>query len=148
MLHRGAYAAAGTVDLHTEWTLKNIFSKLVGITPEYTRSDKWIAWGLFVYSIVYKFIIIFVLVAIWNIISPRSTEWWGNYFLITVMIIPGIVTAFTAVWFTIGGVRDMLQLFRDLKNRKEVNVLDDGRVEGNVSLADKAAFEKIEKGNA
>ena len=64
------------------------------------------------------------------------------------MIIPGIVTAFTAVWFTIGGVRDMLQLFRDLKNRKEVNVLDDGRVEGNVSLADKAAFEKIEKGNA
>ena len=148
MLHRGAYAAAGTVDLHTEWTLKNIFSKLVGITPEYTRSDKWIAWGLFVYSIVYKFIIIFVLVAIWNIISPRSTEWWGNYFLITVMIIPGIVTAFTAVWFTIGGVRDMLQLFRDLKNRKDVNVLDDGRVEGNVSLADKAAFEKIEKGNA
>ena len=60
------------------------------------------------------------------------------------MVIPGIVTVVTAVWFTVGGVRDMLQLFRDLKNRSEINELDDGRVEGNVSLADKKAFEKID----
>ena len=36
-------------------------------------------------------------------------------------------------------------LFRDLRARKEVDTLDDGRVEGNVSLADKAAFEKQEE---
>ena len=42
----------------------------------------------------------------------------------------------------------MLQLFRDLKNRKEVDELDDGRVEGHVSLADKKAFEAIESRKA
>ena len=61
------------------------------------------------------------------------------------MIIPGIVAAITTVWFTFGGVKDMIRLFRDLKNRKEVDDLDNGRVEGNVSLSDKKAFEAIEK---
>ena len=144
MLHRGAYADTNAPALRTEWNIKTVFSKLIGITPEYSRGDKWIAWSLFVYSIIYKFFIIFVLVAVWNMFSPFSAQWWGNYFLITVMVIPGIVTVVTAVWFTVGGVRDMLQLFRDLKNRSEINELDDGRVEGNVSLADKKAFEKID----
>ena len=60
------------------------------------------------------------------------------------MIIPGIVAVISTVWFTFGGVKDLIRLFRDLKERKDVDILDDGRVEGNVSLADKKAFEAIE----
>ena len=60
------------------------------------------------------------------------------------MIIPGIVAVISTIWFTYGGVKDLLRLFRDLKNRSVVDELDDGRVEGNVSVADKKAFEAIE----
>jgi len=39
---------------------------------------------------------------------------------------------------------NLIQLFRDLKQRV-VNPLDNGRVEGNVSLVDKAQFEAADK---
>ncbi|MBQ9503367.1 MAG: hypothetical protein IJU70_14530 [Lentisphaeria bacterium] len=78
------------------------------------------------------------------VLARSSTQRRSNCFLITSLIVPGIVGAVTAVWFTCGGVRDMLRLFRDLRNRKEVDALDDGRVEGHVSLAAKKAFEAIE----
>ena len=60
------------------------------------------------------------------------------------MRVPGFVAAISTVWFSIGGLRDLRQLFRDLKTRK-IDVLDDGRVEGNMSVADKARFEAIDK---
>ncbi|MBE6358345.1 MAG: sodium:panthothenate symporter [Lentisphaerae bacterium] len=145
MLHRGIYAINGEKKIKTGWSFKGVISKLVGITPEYTTGDKWIAWGLFSYSIVYKFILIFVVVLIIRPFVPLSMKFWSNYFLVTYMIIPGIVAALTTVWFAVGGINDLRQLFRDLKARSEVNILDDGRVEGNVSLADKKAFEEIEE---
>ena len=51
------------------------------------------------------------------------------------------------IWFMIGGIIDMKQMFRDLSARTQFNDLDNGMVEGNVSLSDKAAFEKLERGN-
>ena len=77
MLHRGKYAVEGEKKIHSAWTLKTIFSKLVGITPEYTKGDRIIAWGVFCYSFVYKFFLAFVLVVIWNLISPWPIEWWA-----------------------------------------------------------------------
>ena len=148
MLHRGIYALDGEKKIKTDWSFKGIIDKMVGITPEYTTGDKWIAWGLFVYSIGYKFILIFLVIVIIRPFYKLDDQDWSNYFLITYMIIPGIVAAVTTVWFTIGGIKDLRQLFRDLKARTEVDILDDGRVEGNVSLADKKAFEAIEARNA
>ena len=49
----------------------------------------------------------------------------------------------STVWFMIGGLIHMKQLFRDLEARV-ANPLDDGRVEGHVSIADKARFDEIE----
>ena len=57
---------------------------------------------------------------------------------------PGFIAAISSVWFTIGGIRDLRQLFRDLRTR-EIDVLDNGRVEGNMSISDKARFERIER---
>jgi len=72
---------------------------------------------------------------------------WSNYFLITFLIVPGIVAVITTFWFGYGAIKDMRQLFRDLKARTGVDNLDNGQVEGHVSLADKAVFEKIEEEN-
>ena len=123
--------------------MKTVLGKLIGITPEYTFWDRVVAYSIFSYSIVYRFIGTFVIIAIWNIFQHWPKEWWSGYFLITSLIVPGIVTVIVAIWFGIGSVRDMIQLFRDLKTRK-INFLDNGQVEGNMSLADKAELEALD----
>ena len=72
---------------------------------------------------------------------------WSNYFLVTVLVVPGIMAAITAVWFGIGGPIDLWRMFRRLESRK-INVLDDGRVEGNMSWADKAELEAVDREDA
>ena len=47
-------------------------------------------------------------------------------------------------WFGIGGVMGLIQLFRDLEKR-EIDPLDNGQVEGNISLADKARFARLKE---
>ena len=125
-------------------TLRKVFNKFIGITADYTRGDRVIAWGVFFYSFVYKFLICFVLVVIWNVFIFRwSIRGWGTYFFITTLLIPGIVAGVSTFWFGIGGAIDLFRLFRDLEHRK-VDILDNGLVEGNVSLADKERFARLE----
>ncbi len=144
MLHRGKYNIDGDHRAPSAWSFRSIFGKLLGITPEYSRGDKVIAWSVVIYMVGYKFFIGFVAVILWNMISPWPVEWWGTYFFVLSLVIPGIVAAVSTIWFSIGGTIDLLQLFRDLKNRID-NPLDDGRVEGHISLADKAAMDKIDQ---
>ena len=144
MLHRGKYSEDGKPAPRMDWSFRNVFAKIIGITPEYTFGDRLIAWGIFSYSFLYRFFAFFICVVIWNAVSPWPKAWWSVYFMLESLIIPGIIAAISSVWFTIGGVHDLLRLFRDLRNR-QIDVLDDGRVEGNMSLADKARFEAIEK---
>jgi Na+/proline symporter len=121
--------------------------RIVGITPEYTRGDKAIAWGVFAYSFGYGFGLCFLGVVAWNAIRPWPVEWWSRYFVAIYFVIPCIVACVTTVWFGVGGVIGLRQLFRDLRARKETNVLDDGRVEGHISLADKQRLEAVDREN-
>lgn len=137
MLHRGEYAIASEhKNLKQDWSIKGIFRSIIGITPEYTKGDKFLAYCLFYHSFVFNFVICFLAVIVWNWLSPWPIKYWSIYFLWTNLIIPGIIAAITTVWFGIGGVIGLRDLFRTLEARKHVNVLDDGRVDGNVSLAD------------
>ncbi|MBQ4315440.1 MAG: sodium:panthothenate symporter [Lentisphaeria bacterium] len=145
MLHRGKYSDKGYTEIKSPWTWNNLYNKLIGVTPEYTRGDKFIAWSYFFYSFVYRFGVTFLAVFIWNMIAPWKIEYWGIYFAIVYLTVPSIMAAITSVWFGIGGIIDLRRMFRDLDAR-EVNHLDNGMVEGHVSLADKAKFEAVEKG--
>ena len=144
MLHRGIYNVDGVKKAKLRWTLGSIFSSMLGITKEHTRGDKFISWGFFLYSFVYSFGIVFVMVVIWNSISPWPMEWWGKYFFIISLAVPGVMAVFATFWFGIGGFIDLFRLFRDLKARV-ANPLDDGRVDGHVSIVDKAKFEEAER---
>ena len=150
MLHRGEWAVDETPSAEgrqepltavegrrSPSRLRRLLSRMVGITPEYSRGDKVIAWGVFLHSFVINFLLCFVGSVVWNLFHRWPAAWWGRYFVVVNFVIPGIVAAISTVWFGIGGAIDLARLFRDLKARKEVNVLDDGRVEGHVSLADK-----------
>jgi hypothetical protein len=143
MLHRGVYNLDGDKKERLEWSFRTVFSKLLGITKEYTFGDKVIAWSFFFYSFIFNFIISFVVVIIWNAISPWPIEWWGRYFFVVYLVVPGAMAFISTFWFGIGGVIDLIRLFRDLEKRED-NRLDNGRVDGHVSLADKEKFDKIE----
>ena len=144
MLHRGKYRREGEDLLQEKITFRNAFRKLIGIDSQYTRGDKILAWSVFIYAFGWVFLTTFVGVWIWNAISPWPKEWWGNYYFVTKVVIGGVlIGAVSTVWFTIGGTRDLLRMFKALAVR-ETNILDDGRVIGHVSADDVAMVEKID----
>ena len=143
LLHRGQYNTDGVAEIKSPWTLRSVFGKLIGITPDYTRGDKMIAYGVFCYTFIYQMGFAFLMVVIWNTVSPWPVAWWGSYYFIIYLVITPIIGVITSVWFTWGGIRDILRLFKDLAKRVD-NPLDDGRVEGHVSLADVEKFGKDE----
>ncbi len=135
MLHRGKYAHEGKIIEKIPNTVLGIIQKLVGITGEYTKGDKILAWSIFIYSFGYGFILNFIVIIVWNAIRPWPIEWWGWYFFWTSIVITGVIGAISTVWFFLGSTFGLVDLFKALK-LKHVNELDDGRVEGNVSTGD------------
>ncbi|NLF60276.1 MAG: sodium:panthothenate symporter [Lentisphaerae bacterium] len=127
LLHRGKYQLNGEKKISSPWTLRNVFSKIIGITPEYSTGDRVIAWGVFSYAFIYQVVISFLFVLIWNLVAPWPVHWWSGYFFVFSIVVPGIVALISTVWFFCGGIRDMKQLFRDLANRVN-DPLDNGRV--------------------
>ena len=139
LLHRGIYDIDKDKIEEEPLTWKNWLPRLVGISPEYTLGDKIIAWSVVIYSMVYSVIILFVVMIIWNCISPISMQGWSDWRYVTTFIIGGGVGVITTVWFCWGGIRDTIHLFKDLSQRK-ADALDNGQVSGEVSLADKNKF--------
>jgi len=145
MLHRGKYCD-GETRKPSVWTGKNLYGKLIGITDDYTRGDKIIAWLSFSYTIVFRFLLAFCGVIVWNLVSPWPAQWWSHYFLVISLMVPCVVAAVSTVWSMVDGVVDLCRLFRDLAVRRD-KPLGDGRVEGHVSLADLEPAPKNEEKN-
>lgn len=144
MLHRGVYNIDGTAKSGIDWRWSNITRLIAGITDEHTRGDKIISYSLVIYTYVYSFGICFLMMVIWNMVSPWPLAWWGKYFLLTQIVVPAIAVAITSVWFAIGGFFGIIQLFRNLQNRV-VDPLDNGMVEDGVSLSDEARFHRVDE---
>lgn len=143
MLHRGKYHREGQQLEFPPLTLRSAFTRLIGIDNQYTRGDKILAWSVFIYSFGWGFVVSFVVIAIWNVISPWSNEGWSMWFFLNNFLLAGAIGAVSTVWFTIGGTMDLRRLFRDLA-QKEANVLDDGRVIGHVSADDLSLVQQVE----
>ena len=146
MLHRGEYADPGEEKRFEKLTVRNAFKKIIGITPEYTLGDKWIAWGTFIWSFGISFGLFYIGTIVWNSFYRWPVEWWGWRLFIISVVVGCVVAMISMVWFMIGGFIDMRRMFRDLSARTRIDELDNGMVEGNVSLADKARLEAIDQG--
>ncbi|WPJ97256.1 hypothetical protein SH580_05985 [Coraliomargarita algicola] len=136
MLHRGKYAkivdAVGDAKMQTvDYKNKGILERILNFNEHFTFGDKCISYGLFAWSMLW--FSTFVIGSIWNLISPWSEEVWKSFWHVTGVGIPVCMALITAVWFTWGGVRDIIALFSRLKV-EQVNELDDGTVLGHQNL--------------
>ena len=128
LLHRGPYAD-GVTFKRFEWSFRNFFLKIAGIDPNYTKSDRILAYSVFIYTFCYAWCGCFLGTLIWNTVFYRwPIEWWGIKFFITGLLVPGIIAVISTVWFAIGGSIDLYRLFKRL-DAKIADDTDDGTVE-------------------
>ena len=128
MLHRGIYSEDGVVKEKEKMTWKKFFLIFTGVTDEYKKGDKVLAWSVFIYSFGYSFATMFIGTIIWNTISPWPAHWWAYRFWFASICVASLVGIVSTVWFTIGGTRDLIRLFRRLDQRAEIDENDDGSV--------------------
>jgi SSS family solute:Na+ symporter len=122
ILHRGTYG--NQMDAKGKaFTMKKI-SALLGITAEFTLSDKILYCSTLVWTFIW--IVIFLAGTIYNFFYDVSAKSWIEFWKIYSIAILAI-SVVTAVWFAIGGIVDVRHLFKLLKSIKR-NENDDGTV--------------------
>jgi SSS family solute:Na+ symporter len=130
MLHRGAYAPEGAdaakapMPLRERVRLKN----LLHFGPDFTFRDKLASAGLFWFALF--LLAVNLIVTAWNLALPNAwtLKWWSHYWMVFGLALPFVVAVVTLVWFTIGGSRDIVDLFSALRTLRR-DAADDGRVE-------------------
>lgn len=122
MLHRGKYAIVGE-HLHRE-PPKSLWQKFMGITEEFSRTDRMLAYALVIWNFGWFFI--FLLGTAYNLIIGMSDDSWAVFWRVWVWMQIGIGVP-TTVWFTIGGISDLRKLFGRLTTLQRDD-RDDGRV--------------------
>ena len=71
--------------------------------------------------------VVFIVVTVWNVFSRWPLSWWATYWHYYAIIIPLVIGIVTTVWFLWGGIRDLHELYIDLKTYKS-DASDDGTV--------------------
>ncbi|MBC2594462.1 hypothetical protein H5P28_09350 [Ruficoccus amylovorans] len=87
---------------------------------------------------------VFVVGTLWNLIAPWPTAVWKEFWHVVGIGIPVLMALVTGVWFTWGGSRDIIRLFRMLKSQ-QVNEFDDGTVVGHQNLDEAAITHETDK---
>jgi len=124
MLHRGKHAVAGETSLSYK-DGKTILEKL-GWTREFTPSDKIVAGITLAWPLAW--FVLFVIGSAWHLLRdggiPKES-WLGFWHYWTWFIFASSIAV--TVWFIIGGLRDIIYLYRHL-GAAQANEADDGRV--------------------
>lgn len=122
LLHRGEFSIA---DEQVRGTVQpGLLSRIIGVTPEYTRFDKFIAYAILIWTLFW--FSIFILGTLAGIFLDLSEDHWAMYWIFSqgLMVLVGIITV---IWFLIGGFRDLANLLRGLQTVKR-DKRDDGIV--------------------
>ncbi len=114
MLHRGKYGDAefqATLAAHpvSGWRA------LVSFGPEWTRGDKFIYFASMAWTL--GWFTIFIVGTCWQLFYGTSDEGWKRFWLVNVGI--GMTLAIVVtVWFLIGGLRDLREMFHSLRTMR------------------------------
>lgn len=133
MLHRGKYALKDRTAESITPSKLNWKEFLFGFDKNFTCGDKFISLGVFSWTIFW--FVIFLIGVIWNVIVPWPIHWWSNFWYYYMIFLPLIITVATTMWFTVGVIRDLRQMYHHLETVDRSD-LDDGRVVGHHNLDD------------
>ena len=137
LLHRGIYAVEPEGGETVAVPLRRFsLRQIIGIDEHFTRSDRWVAYGLFGWSTFW--FLVFVVGSTIYLIHPFSNEAWAQYWRVTAIWLPLVVTIVTTIWFTIGCTQDLRRFFQRLRGER-VDVHDDGTVEDPAAAAPETA---------
>jgi SSS family solute:Na+ symporter len=139
MLHRGKYSVGGA-SLETA-KRKFAWGSLMGFDREFTRGDKIISGSMFCWSMFW--FTIWGVMTLWYLICPWPLHVWSTYWHINQIVVPLLVGIVTTIWFTWGGTRDLIRLFRILPTVKR-DARDDGTVVGHRNL-DEVEIQKTKR---
>jgi solute:Na+ symporter, SSS family len=127
MLHRGEYVVAsdrqatGGRDIKRQWNWR----MALGITEEFTRGDK-IIYGITIAKSLMFFGLWIVMTITWYTVGISDDGWATYHYYVNAMFFIG--TSFIVmVWLSIGGLKDLVALLKDLKEAKR-DFSDDGTV--------------------
>jgi len=134
MLHRGIYAVESEKKFQTKSEKKITWGKLIGMDENFTRGDRYLAGGLFGWGMFWT--IVALVGTGWNFLAPWSVSFWSHFWYVIGIGVPVFFASVTAVWFTWGGLRDIREFFRRLKEER-VDAHDDGTVVNHHNLGDK-----------
>jgi SSS family solute:Na+ symporter len=123
MLHRGKYAVAED-NVKESAAKKKTFKEILGLTPEFTRGDRFLFWATFWWNMGWWFLFLFGTIAGILFIIPDSV--WSGFWWFKIWL-SGAMGLGLTVWFIWGGLKDMKQLFHDLKTTRRDDQ-DDGTV--------------------
>ena len=122
LLHRGKHEVEE--DLVTEKTEHASWLRKLGFDPEFTGRDKWVTLITLSWPLVWT--VIFIVGTVWNLATDVSDatwlSWWRGWTWFVFATGIGIM-----IWFTIGGFRDLKEMFRRLREAR-AREDDDGRV--------------------
>ncbi len=138
LLHRGQYSVeesppSGTFkdaspETSSDETSRSIFS----VGKEFSFGDKVLFYGSYAY--IFVFFAVFLVGTFYMLTNDISDQAWGEfwwYFCVVILLMTAAVT----VVVTIGGLKNLRELYDMLKNIKR-DEEDDGTVVGNQSLSD------------
>ena len=70
----------------------------------------------------------FIGTIVWNAFYRWPAHWWIYRQWLVSIAIGACIGIVSTVWFTIGGTRDLIRLFKRLDQRVEIDKNDDGTV--------------------
>lgn len=124
LLNRGAHAVEPE-DPGRAVNKVGLLQKIIGLDRHFSRTDRWVAIGIFAWSIFWFGF--FVIGSVVYIFHPWSDEFWAGYWQITSIWLPLVLGVLTTIWFTLGGVQDLRLFFRKLREER-IDFTDDGTV--------------------
>ncbi len=121
MLHRGIY---DTNNEHVEQSKVSKIEKIFGITPEFTLGDKLLYAASILWTIAWT-VVFAVYTSLYFADKLTNDDWLALWHVkVYITLILGVICT---IWFLIGGIYDVVGLFRALKNSTQDDS-DDGSV--------------------